>query len=151
LWFTLSTALGEAKLPFCESCNEWTETEPDVARLTATGQEPAWQQVLAGDLPSLAEFPPAPPEAQQFVRLNVARCPRCEHSRFLSATSVQITINKKGEASEKEQHLVTNAILTPSQFAVVEACSLLYRQGLAEPAAEADEPPAPPEPAPGEA
>jgi len=41
--------------------------------------------------------------------------------------------------------------LTPSQFAVVEACSLLYRQGLAEPAAEADEPPAPPEPAPGEA
>jgi hypothetical protein len=45
---------------------------------------------------------------------------------------VRITIDKKGRANEQVRRLITNAILTPSQFAVVEACSKLYRQNEVE-------------------
>lgn len=128
LWMATAIALTNAQLPFCEACNEWTDTEQGVARLNATGQEPAWQQVLSGDLPSLAEFPPAEPTAREFVRLDVARCPRCEQSRFLTIHRVEITTDKKGNDTTKEKPVVINAMLTPSQFAVVEACAELYRQ-----------------------
>src|SRR5262245_24699812 len=124
----VSFALAEARRPFCESCGEWTEIEENVARLAATGDEPAWQQVFAGDLPSLAEFPAAEQGAHQYARLDVARCPRCEQSRYLTVSTVKITIDKKGKATEHVRRLTTNAILTPSQFAVVEACSKLHRQ-----------------------
>jgi hypothetical protein len=110
LWFTVSAALGDALRPFCESCNEWTEIEPGVARLTASGDEPTWQQVMAGDLDALAEFLPASPTAAQFFRLDVARCQRCEQSRFLSLAAINITVDKKGKTSEKERQLITNAV-----------------------------------------
>jgi hypothetical protein len=151
LWMATSIALTNARLPFCEACNDWTDEEQGVAKLTATGQEPAWQQVLSGDLPSLAEFPPAEQSAKQFVRLDVARCPRCEQSRFLTVHQVQITVDKKGNETTKETPLVVNAVLTPSQFAVVEACAELYRQAppqqLSDPTlanAGDSEPPQPP-------
>src|SRR5262245_59826474 len=125
---SVSYALAEARRPFCEPCNEWSEIEENVARLAATGEEPAWQQVFEGDLPSLAEFPAAEAGAHQYARLDVARCPKCEQSRFLTVSTVKITIDKKGRANEQVRRLITNAILTPSQFAVVEACSKLYRE-----------------------
>lgn len=128
LWMATAIALTNAQLPFCEVCNDWTDVEQGVAKLNSTGEEPAWQQVLSGDLPSLAEFPPAEPSAQQFVRLDVARCPRCEQSRFLTVHRVEITVDKKGNETTKEKPVVINAMLTPSQFAVVEACAELYRQ-----------------------
>jgi hypothetical protein len=124
----VSFALAEARRPFCESCGEWTEIEENVARLASTGDEPEWQQVFAGDLPSLAAFPAAEQGANRFARLDVARCPRCEQSRFLTVSTVKVTIDKKGKANEDVRRLITNAILTPAQFAVVEACSKLYRQ-----------------------
>ena len=136
LWVTTAIALTNAHLPFCESCHDWTVAEQGVAKLTGTGQEPAWQQVLSGDLPSLAEFPPAERDAREFVRLDVARCPHCQHSRFLTINTVRISVDKKGNETTKEKPIVVNAILTPSQFAVVEACAELYRQGPIMPATD---------------
>jgi hypothetical protein len=141
LFVSMMCALLDAKRPFCEACREWTEIERGVARLAASGNEPQWAQVLAGDLPALAAFPPADSTSMQFVRLDVARCPRCEQSRFLSITAVQIIIDKKGKTSEKERTLVTNAILTPAQFAVVEACATLYENHLGQlDSSDAEEP-----------
>jgi len=136
LWMATAIALTDAHRPYCESCNTWTDVEQGVAKLAATGDEPAWQPLLAGDLPSLAAFPPAESGAKQFVRLDVARCPRCAQSRFLTIHSVQITVDKKDNETTKEKPLVINAILTPSQFAVVEACAELYRQGPIVPATD---------------
>ncbi len=118
--------------PFCEACKEWTERERGVARLASDGSEPAWNAVLAGDLPALASFEPAEPGASRFVRLDVARCPRCQDSRFLTVSTVDVVVNGQGQSSEKLRSLITNAILTPSQFAVVEACGALYRSRLDE-------------------
>jgi hypothetical protein len=121
-----------ASVPFCESCQEWANQEKGVARLDATGDEPAWQQVLGGDLPALAEFSPSRGVAPQFVRLDLARCPRCDNSRFLSIHKVQVTVDKNGNPTEKEEQLITNAMITPEQYAVVETCGMLSREQLAE-------------------
>jgi hypothetical protein len=135
LWISQNLALASAHRPFCELCNEWTNVETDLVRIAGTGHEPAWQKVLAGDLPSLAELPPAEPSALQFVRLDVARCPHCEQSRFLSAFAVQIKIDKKGNESKTERRIIQNAKLTPAKFAVVEVCAQLYRQAQTVPPA----------------
>jgi len=125
-------AFHDSDRPFCETCNVWTDIEPGVARLAATGQEPEWQQVLAGDLPALASFDPAEPGSPQYVRLDAARCPRCEETRLLTVNAVQIVVDKNGQPSEKATALVTNAIITPAQFAVIQACGNQYRQRLDE-------------------
>jgi hypothetical protein len=127
---SLLLSLRYSDVPFCETCNEWTQVERGVARLAADGSEPAWENVLAGDLPALAEFHPSPPGAAQFVRLDVARCPRCDQSRFVTIKAVEIVVDKNGNTSEKERELITNGTLTPGQFAVIEACSSLYRDLL---------------------
>lgn len=131
---SLTASMIHASVPFCESCDEWADQEKGVARLDATGDEPAWQQVLGGDLPALAEFSPAHGLAPQFVRLDLARCPRCEESRFLTINKVQMVVDKNGNPTEKEEQLITNAMITPEQYAVVETCGMLYRDQLENPA-----------------
>jgi hypothetical protein len=130
LGLTVVVALLNSERPFCERCQAWTDAERGVARLASSGAEPAWQKVLGGDLPALAEFPPSPPGAMQYVRLDLARCPRCAESRFLSIASVSVAVDKKGKASETTKSLATHAIITPSQCAVVEACGQLYNEQL---------------------
>jgi hypothetical protein len=125
-------SLINSERPFCENCREWTQQQLGVARLSGNGTEPAWTKVLSGELPALAEFPPSPPGAAQYVRLDLARCPRCEHSRFLSISAVTVSVDKEGKTSEHTRSLATNAILTPAQCAVVEACGQLYQQNLEE-------------------
>jgi hypothetical protein len=136
--------------PFCEACRQWTHQQLGVARLWGNGSEPAWEKVLAGELPALAEFPPAPPGSSQYVRLDLARCPVCADSRFLSISSVTVSINKDGKVSENTRSLVTNAVLTPSQCAVVEVCGQLYEQSLEASLAEPDVSEASPEETPDE-
>jgi len=121
-----------AQRPYCESCQSWTDLQRGVARLLASGGEPAWDKVLAGELPALAEFRPAPPGSWMYVRLDLARCPTCEQSRFLTISQVMLQTDSKGKTSETTRSLVTNAIITPEQSAVVEACGQLYRQNLEE-------------------
>lgn len=132
LTLAMVVAFYDSDRPFCETCNVWTDIDPGVARLAATGQEPEWEQVLAGDLPALASFDPAEPGSAQYVRLDAARCPRCEDTRFLTINAVQIVVDKNGQPSEKATALVTNAIITPAQFAVIQACGNQYRQRLDE-------------------
>ena len=156
---SMTIARLDGDRPFCEACNEWTQRQRGIARLASDGSEPAWTAVLAGDLPSLASFEPAEPGARQFVRLDVARCPRCQESRFLTASAVEIVVDKQGHSSEKLRGLITNAILTPAQFAVVEACGALYRSRLDEvidhsdndDTSEEDDPPDSPTPIEGNA
>jgi len=149
LGLSVVVSLLNSDRPFCETCQVWTEPQRGVARLSGNGSEPAWEKVLAGELPALAEFPPAPPGAMQYVRLDLARCPRCEYGRFLTICAVDVVVDKEGKASEKARALVTNGIVTPSQCAVVEACGKLYDQHLEQSlgplSAEAGGPPAPAE------
>lgn len=127
---TVIVSQWNAEQPFCEACRCWTQTQRGVARLLATGGEPEWTDVLGGDLPALAAFSPAPPGSYLYVRLDLARCPQCEHTRLLTISQVSLRTDDKGKTTEVTRALVTNAILTPDQAAVVETCGQLYRANL---------------------
>jgi hypothetical protein len=106
LYLSLGMARSEVYRPFCESCLAWTESSDGLMRLRATGQEPAWREVLEGELPALAEFPPADDTDAELVRLDLASCPKCEQSNFLTLVAVKCKTNSKGKVSTTETTLV---------------------------------------------
>jgi hypothetical protein len=102
----------DADRPFCETCQEWTESQRGLMYLAADGNEPTWQEVLSGELPALAVFDRASRVTSPHVRLDLARCPKCTHSNFVSLTAVTITKDKKGNEKTKERALITNGAIT---------------------------------------
>jgi len=108
----VAVARSEAQRPFCETCLEWTSAEKGLMYLAADGNEPTWQEVLAGDLTALAVFARAFEHTSPHVRLDLAQCPKCEHSNFVSLTAVTITKDKKGNDKTKERSLITNGAIS---------------------------------------
>lgn len=102
----------DAGRPFCETCLEWTNSTSGLMRFAADGKEPPWQEVLAGDLTAVATFAPADSSATPHVRLDLASCPKCVHSNFVTLTSVTITRDKKGKTKTNESTLITNGAIT---------------------------------------
>ena len=102
----------DAQRPFCETCLEWTNSTTGLMRFAADGQEPAWNEVLSGDLPALAVFSPTTPNNSPHVRLDLASCPKCEHTNYVTLTAVTITKNKKGEDKVTERAMIANGAIT---------------------------------------
>jgi hypothetical protein len=102
----------DAQRPFCETCLEWTNSTSGLMRLRADGSEPAWNEVLSGDLPALAAFSPTTSSTSPHVRLDLASCPKCEHSNYVTLTAVTITKNKKGEDKTTERAIITGGAIT---------------------------------------
>jgi hypothetical protein len=105
--------------PFCESCGQWTTNHPGMIRLAANGKEPAWDQVLAGDFALLATYPLANAQTSPHVRLDLATCPSCNHSNFLSLAACTIKYDKKGKATTKEESLLSHGVLNDIQAEMI--------------------------------
>jgi len=114
-----ATALACVNQPFCESCGEWTETESAVARFDAKGDEAVWQRVITDDLPALGEVPLLSEDKPNYVRLDFAKCPKCEHSNFMTLQAVEITTDSKGNTKTKERKLLVHGILTAEQSQII--------------------------------
>jgi hypothetical protein len=108
----VATARSDAQRPFCETCLEWTNSEKGLMYLAADGNEPTWQEVLGGDLTALAVFERAFEHTSPHVRLDLARCPKCEHSNFVSLTAVTITTDKKGKEKTTERSPITSGAIS---------------------------------------
>ena len=108
----VAMARMDAARPFCETCQEWTNSTAGLLRLSADGNEPPWQEVLSGDLTALATFEPAGSDTSPHVRLDLARCPKCDHSNFVTLTSVTIKKDSKGKTKTIERALITNGAIT---------------------------------------
>jgi hypothetical protein len=102
----------DAARPFCESCLEWTGSTSGLMRLAAGGNEPPWQEVLSGDLTAVASFQPANVDVSPHVRLDLARCPKCTHSNFVTLTSVVTTTDSKGKTKTTERQLLLNGMIS---------------------------------------
>jgi hypothetical protein len=108
----VAMARSEARRPFCETCLEWTNTEKGLMYLAADGNEPTWQEVLAGDLTAVAVFERAFEHTSPHVRLDLARCPKCEHNNFISLTAVTTSTDNKGNTKTKERSLLKNGAIS---------------------------------------
>ncbi len=112
LLIVVTLARTDAARPFCETCLEWTGSTSGLMRVAADGNEPPWQEVLGGDLTAIASFQPANASTTPHVRLDLARCPKCQHSNFVSLTSITITTDSKGKTKTKERQLLLNGMIT---------------------------------------
>ena len=115
------TAVANIDQPFCETCNEWTETEKGVALYHATGAEPEWEQVRGGEFHVLTQVPLLSASLGEYVRMDVNACPKCTGSNFLSIQHVKVTVDKDGDESTNETALISNMTLTGEQLAQVRA------------------------------
>jgi hypothetical protein len=96
-WFSYSVALAEIDQPFCETCNQWTETEKGVAMFNATGSEPEWDNLKMGDYSALTRLPMLATSLPNYVRVDVEHCPQCGNSNFLNIYKVQVKVDDEGD------------------------------------------------------
>jgi hypothetical protein len=102
-----------ADQPFCEECNAWTKQEEGVAHLALPTDEEnsPLDRVLNGDLSALDEMIRSGPGAPAFLRLDLATCPTCTESNYLTVQLTTHTVNKKGEVSTNTDALVKNMLI----------------------------------------
>lgn len=115
-WIAYLTALANVDQPFCENCNEWTETEKGVALYQATGAEPEWDNIRSGEFHALTQIPLLAASLPEYVRLDVNACPKCTGSNFLCIQHVKTTVDKDGDESTQETALIANMTLTAEQL-----------------------------------
>ena len=119
--FLVCKAFGTSQ-PFCERCDAWTTSQEGVVFLQATGDEPAWSGIIAGDLNGLNEFVHASGRESLLVRLDVAVCGTCEDSDFLTISRVTYSTDNEGNIKEDKKPLVTNMIIDRKQLEFVYEC-----------------------------
>lgn len=119
IYFSYVIAVSNMDQPFCESCNEWTETEKGVAMFNATGSEPEWDKLKLGDYSALTRLPILTDKLKQYVRLDVEHCPQCGNSNFMNIYKVVVKVDDEGDESSDETKLVSNVILSHEQLTLV--------------------------------
>lgn len=108
----VNMARQDATRPFCEACQRWTNPTGGLIYVAADGNEPQWQEVLSGDLTALAVFPPVDVPSSTHVRLDLASCPACQHSNFVTLAAVTITHDRKGKEKKTERAILRNGAIT---------------------------------------
>jgi hypothetical protein len=112
-------AMSALMQPFCERCGAWTSLQTGIVRFAGKGDEPVWQRIADGELPALGEVTVLGEESPQFVRLDMARCPQCTESNFLTLKAVELTTDKEGKVKTKERSIVEHAILNSAQVEII--------------------------------
>jgi hypothetical protein len=126
-------------LPFCETCNRWTVLHKAVRQLLPVGvREDSLRRATAGDVDALTELVRAESGARTCLQLDLASCPACQQSNFLSIRMVQRTVDSKGKEQVKKTTLLKDLMLEAADVPRV-------RQAGRDPAelvSAAEEPPA---------
>lgn len=104
--------------PFCEDCNEWTSETKELAVLPVSATDPAWQTVIGGNVSSIRKLQLAP-DSNRYVELQLASCPSCTSSDFLTAVSVELRLNKEGNLEKNESDIFRALTISADQKAEV--------------------------------
>jgi hypothetical protein len=106
-----------ASLPFCERCNRWTVVEKAVRRLLPRGTRPdSAQRAMAGDVDALLDLLRASGDPYEYLQLDLASCPTCQESSYLSIQFVRRTLDKKGKAQVSKTVVLKNLVLDPADI-----------------------------------
>jgi hypothetical protein len=106
-------------IPFCESCGRWTVKKPGTRPLSLIGAGDALKQLLSGDLTSLANFNLAQNEAI-YMQLDLANCPSCTESNFLTIQQAKQTLDKEGKLKVELTPLLRNMLVSAEDLPLIE-------------------------------
>jgi hypothetical protein len=96
--------------PFCENCSRWTDIVPGGRHLSLAGAQESLAQLLSGDLAALANFNLAQNE-NVFLQLDLASCPACEESCYLTIQQITQTYDKEGKLKVETTPLLRNMLI----------------------------------------
>lgn len=117
-WLSYIAATASIDQPFCEHCNVWTETKKGLTLFHANGTEPEWDSLRCGDVTAVGRVPQLASKVNDYVRLDVNSCPKCDQSNFLTLHTVKVEYDKEGEnKTTTENAFITNLALTGEQMA----------------------------------
>lgn len=118
--FFLATtvAIGSCSTrPFCEACNRWTTWEEGVNHVLPPSPEVA-TRLTDGDLMALNDFERVGAGTIPHLRVDVATCPQCEESNYLTINAVSATADKDGNVSTTATPVIHNMIVHVDDIAM---------------------------------
>jgi hypothetical protein len=98
--------------PFCENCNCWTIIKPGERRLSIVGMDEYLERLFSGNLTSLKHFRLAENDTL-VMSLDLATCPRCKETCYLTIKKVTISPDKEGNPQENSTPIVQNMLIPP--------------------------------------
>jgi len=109
----LLTGVG-ACIPFCESCNRWTEPEEVAAKIPLENAADFSQALEGEQYSKLLGLRSGTVNPLDCVHLTAYACPLCEEADHLTAVRKTTTTNDKGEEETQEQTVFENMIIPHS-------------------------------------
>jgi len=103
-----------AAQPFCDNCNRWTKTRKGISSFACTGGEEEWQRLKNGDMHAVDHLPRLSGNRLTFVRLDVAACPQCVDSTYLTANIVSHQTDANGRQTENLIAIFKHKTITPN-------------------------------------
>ena len=111
-----------AKLTYCEHCHTWNPVEKNVRSLAIQqGQEPILDRIRSGEVAALGELFLSPPEDNDYFRVDLACCPTCSESNYLTFQMVTHTFDKEGNLKTKEKALFENLVVSDTDVELIRA------------------------------
>jgi hypothetical protein len=107
-------------LPFCESCNRWTTKKAGERKLSLVGAGEALNRLLTGDLTALAEFNLAQDEEAEYLQLDMATCPACSESNYLTVKQNKQTLDSEGKPKTDSKSLLENMLVAGEDLPLIE-------------------------------
>ena len=101
---------------FCTKCRCWTSVEKDINRLAVECESRVKSALRLGNLATIANTPLADRKAHDYLRLDLATCPRCSESQFLTVVKRTVRWDKnRGEI--KSEMTLGHLCLEPGEVA----------------------------------
>ncbi len=101
---------------FCERCGAWTDDEVGIATFRLSQGIVMASKINEQGFAALAEMEPEDPGTPDQCRLDVSVCSKCRKLFALTLTSIENTVNSKGESEVKTKDLVKNLLVTEEQY-----------------------------------
>ncbi len=98
-------------LTFCESCDGWCVSNKKAVVKGVDAME-LTTKMEGHDFGYLEKVGAPAGDGMEFCRIELSSCPKCDATHTLTAQSVAVKVNKKGEHSEKKKTVLDRLLLT---------------------------------------
>lgn len=104
---------------FCEPCEAWTKLQTGLRTISLEGVDSLLARMAEGDVAALRETKPAGAADAGHVRVDLATCPSCANSAYLTLTLVIKKADEKGKESKEEKTVLQNLVLSAADVGIV--------------------------------
>lgn len=109
--------------PFCEYCKCWTVAKPGQRALRVRGMDDYLRRLFDGDLTALKSFHLAEND-DLVMKLDLATCPNCDKSNYLTIQKVMIAPDKEGNPTETATPIVQNMLISSEFVPLVQTAGI---------------------------